>query len=233
MQINIVQGHDPDSGHAFANVVIDTIRAFTVTHFAFLSGVRSIYLARSVEEALFFRKEHPDCLLAGEIQGLPIAGFDLDNSPARIDRIPLDGRRLVQKTTNGVMAALNALNAEYVLVTGLSNARSTANFLGRELRQRSPLAPVVQLIASHPSGDDDLACAQYIQGILNLSGSPDLPDTVRRIRESEAAQKFLDPGRPEFPMEDLTYCTAELNTSFVMRVRHREGLAWIERQSIS
>lgn len=233
MQINIVQGHDPDPGPTFANVVIDTIRAFTVAHFAFLSGVRSIYLAESVEQALSFRKHHPDCLLAGEIQGLPINGFDLDNSPARIDRTPLNGRRLIQKTTNGVKAALNALNSEYVLVTGLSNARSTANFLKRVLRQHSPQAPVVQLIASHPSGDDDLACAQYIQGILNSSGGPDLEATVRRIRESEAAQKFLDPGRPEFPLEDLAYCTAELNTSFVMRVRHREGLAWIERQPIS
>jgi len=52
----------------------------------------------------------PALLLAGEIKGLGIPGFDLDNSPYRVAQAKLEGRRLVQKTTNGVKATLAALD---------------------------------------------------------------------------------------------------------------------------
>ena len=57
------------------------IRAFTVAHYAFLQGASSIYLAETVEQAFQISEKQQELLLAGEVGGLPIQGFDLDNSP--------------------------------------------------------------------------------------------------------------------------------------------------------
>src|SRR5690606_22437639 len=110
----------------------------------------------------------PEFILAGEIQGLPIAGFDLDNSPVRLQNADLRGKFLIQKTTNGVKATLNSLNADHIFVTGFTNARTTAEFIRKKLLSEDTTMSI-HLIASHPSGNDDLACAQYISGILQNS----------------------------------------------------------------
>jgi len=109
-EIRILQGTDRRYPDADINIVIDVIRAFTVAHVAFLRGVREILLVNTVEEAMALKASDPALLLAGEIKGLGIPGFDLDNSPYRVAQAKLEGRRLVQKTTNGVKATLAALD---------------------------------------------------------------------------------------------------------------------------
>lgn len=212
----IVQGHDDVLPSAGAHVVIDVIRAFTVAQVAFMRGVREIWLARDVDAARQMHQRHPETLLAGEIAGLPIADFHLDNSPATMDAATVAGRTLIQMTTNGVQAALNAMQAEHVFVTGFANAARTACHL-RALRS-TLRDPRIRLVASHPSSDDDLACAEYMAGILQGDGQPQADEVRRRIRRSDVAQKFLDPQRPEFPVADLEWCAREIPVSFVMRV---------------
>ena len=80
MNISIFRGNDLTLPWADANVVIDVVRAFTVAHYAFLRGAEEIRLVPDVEAALAVREKQPEVLLAGEIGGLPIEGFDLDNS---------------------------------------------------------------------------------------------------------------------------------------------------------
>ncbi|HEX5545811.1 MAG TPA: 2-phosphosulfolactate phosphatase, partial [Ktedonobacterales bacterium] len=56
-------------------VVIDVLRAFTVSAYALAGGARELLLVRGVEEALTLRDEaHPDALLAGEVGGRLIPG---------------------------------------------------------------------------------------------------------------------------------------------------------------
>ncbi|WP_413769809.1 2-phosphosulfolactate phosphatase, partial [Vibrio vulnificus] len=47
-----------------------------------------------------------------------MSGFDLDNSPKRMAGQNMTDKSLIQKTTNGVTAALGALNAKHLFVTG-------------------------------------------------------------------------------------------------------------------
>ncbi len=210
--IRIFRGNDLTLPDADVNVIIDVVRAFTVSHYAFLQGAERMMLVPDVAEALAVRETLPHALLAGEIGGLAIEGFDLDNSPCRFAATDLQGRTVIQKTTNGVKAALHSLGAPNVLVTGFSNARATADYL---LRLGSSVR--INLVASHPTGDEDLACAEYIRCLL-LGEAMESEQVQRRIRGSATAQKFLDPAQPAFDAADIDYCCKPLEARFVMAV---------------
>jgi len=215
-EIRILQGTDHPYPEADVNVVIDVIRAFTVAHVAFVRGVREILLVNTVEEATALKARNPALLLAGEIKGLGIPGFDLDNSPYRLAQAELEGRTLVQKTTNGVKATLAALAARHLFVTGYSNAMTTAGHV-RQLLARDQLR-TVNVIASHGLDDDDLACAEFIRDqILGLRQlRPE--DVIERIRRSRPAAKFLLESPGEFEPQDLEFCIQALRSGFVMEV---------------
>ncbi|WP_226037723.1 2-phosphosulfolactate phosphatase [Aquibacillus saliphilus] len=230
MQINIHQGSSTPIKVANITVVIDVIRAFTVAHYAFLQGINRILLAETVEQSFQIKKKNPEYLLAGEIDGIAINGFDLDNSPYRIRESNLERKTLVQKTTNGVRATLNCLASEHVFVTGFTNARNTAHFIRKMIVGEKDKS--INIIASHPSGDDDLACAEYMKSILNDSDSIAIDDVIRRIKNSHVAKKFLDFNNEVFCSEDIFYCIKELKSNFIMKVNHASGIPMIERVSV-
>lgn len=230
-EIRILQGTEQPYPDAEINVVIDVIRAFTVAHVAFARGVREILLVNTVEEAMALRARHPAFLLAGEIKGLGIPGFDLDNSPHRVAQAELEGRTLVQKTTNGVKATLAALAARHVFVTGYSNALSTAGHV-RHLLGRDGLR-TVNVIASHPQDDDDLACAEFIRDrILDLRQlGPEV--VVERIRRSRPAAKFLVEPPGEFEPRDLDFCVQARPSDFVMEVDRAAAVPSIRKARVA
>lgn len=216
IEIRIFQGSEQPYPAADINIVIDVIRAFTVSHVAFLRNAHQIFLVNTVAEAFALKTGNPAYLLAGEIAGLPIEGFDLDNSPLTFSTANIENKSLVQKTSNGVKATLLALNAETILVTGLSNARRTALY-AKFLASGKPQC-VINIIASHAGDDDDLACAEYIQDILFGLNLIKLEDIQSRIRNSRPAQKFFDPQKVDFDPGDMDFCTREIECNFVMEV---------------
>ncbi|CAH0345430.1 2-phosphosulfolactate phosphatase [Bacillus sp. CECT 9360] len=228
MDVNIYQGNEHRLASADINIVIDVIRAFTVAHYAFLNGAKEILLAGTIDEAFDLKEMYPHYLLAGEVKGLPIDGFDLDNSPYRISMHDLTDRTLVQKTTNGVKATLHALDARHVFVTGFSNAKTTARYI-RSLCKQANSSLQINIVASHPTSEEDLACAEYLKEIV-LGGNFLHPkDVVARIKASRAAEKFFDETKPEFDPRDISICTRELNSSFVMKVNQASRIPSIER----
>lgn len=216
IDIHIIQGTEQEYPAANINIVIDVIRAFTVSHVAFLRGVREIFLVNTVKEAYALKAQHPDYLLAGEVGGLPIEYFELDNSPYTFSVAEIDNRTLVQKTTNGVKATLLALNADTVLVTGFSNARKTATYAKNLAACKSHCT--INIIASHARDVDDLICAEYIRDIL-LDNNRLMPEEIKtKIRTSRPAQKFFDPLKPAFDPRDMDFCCDEIDCDFVMEV---------------
>jgi 2-phosphosulfolactate phosphatase len=216
IDIQIIQGTEQEYPAANINIVIDVIRAFTVSHVAFLRGVREIFLVNTVEEAYTLKASNPDYLLAGEVGGLPIENFELDNSPYTFSIADIKNRTLVQKTTNGVKATLLALNADTILVTGFSNAKKTATY-ARHLAAGMPHC-TINIIASHARDEDDLICAEYIREIL-LGNSRLKPEEIKsKIRASRPAQKFFDPQKPAFDPRDMDFCCEEITCDFVMEV---------------
>lgn len=196
MKIHIAQGHTPPHNVHGITVIIDVIRAFTTSHQAFLGGLSHIFPVASSEDAFALRAHYPDALLVGEVQALPIAGFDLGNSPWEIKHTDLRGRHVIMRTTNGVTAALRAKDSRQVLVASLVNARATANYLLKQAPE------TVVLVASHPTGDEDVACAEYLRALLGGDGIA-LEDAQRRTRDSFAARKFLDASHPRLRPQDI------------------------------
>jgi len=215
-ELRIIQGSAQPYPPADINIVIDVIRAFSVSHIAFLKGVNDIFLVNTVEEAFALRAENPSWLLAGEIGGLPIVNFDLDNSPLTFSQADISNRTLVQKTSNGVKATLLALNAETILVTGLSNARKTALYAKQLACRNNPC--VINIIASHAGDDDDFACAEYIRDILLDLNTIIIGEIQARIKASRPAQKFFDPAQTAFDARDMEICNREIECDFVMKV---------------
>lgn len=181
------------------------LRAFSTACVAFERGIKAIVLAQDEDVAFQLKRACPTYLLVGETDGRPIEGFDFGNSPTELSSADIDGRVLIHKTTAGVPAALGALDYGRVFVTGLMTAKATASHVGQ--------LGAVQYIPSDPLGDEDIACAEYMQGEIAL-------DQVRdRVVASGAAQKFLRDEVPAFPRSDLEICLREAATRFAMEVR--------------
>nr|WP_304544149.1 2-phosphosulfolactate phosphatase [Sulfurimonas sp. hsl 1-7] len=189
---------------------MDVLRAFTVAHLAMMQGVERIYLVSSIDEAFDFKTKHPEYLLAGEKDGLAIEGFDLDNSPAALLSHDLNGKTLVQKTSNGTKATLENLDADKIFVTGFSNSRQLVNYLHTLAIQ------TLQVIPSRLK-DDDFAVKDYIQALYDQKETSQL-DIIGRIVHSDVAEKFFTDSR--FNPKDVIYATSEIKCDFVMEVKN-------------
>lgn len=224
MTITIFQGNESVGVKSDVNVIIDVIRAFTTAHVAFKKGIEKIFLVNEVEKAMALQKEDQDLILVGEIDALPIPGFDFSNSPHALHttELTLQGKQLVQKTTNGVKSVLNNLDAQHILVTGFASADLIIQYI-----QSLENIETINLIASHPTGDEDLACAEYIRA--KLQGETVSYDSMMaRVKNCEAAQKFYT--QDNFDEEDISMAAGIDNSvNFVMEVHCEAALPYIEK----
>jgi 2-phosphosulfolactate phosphatase len=206
-------------------VVIDVIRAFSTAAYAFAAGAREIVLTGEVEEALALKKQMPGALVMGEVDGLPVKEFDFGNSPVAISSVNLAGRRLIQRTSAGTQGIVRSRQADHLLASSLCCASATA----RAIRKLAPRTVTFVITGLRPGGygDEDAACADYIEALLG-GGPVDAAPFVERVYASRTGRVFVDPARPEFPLADLEYCVQVDRFEFAMPVRRREGLFVME-----
>ena len=74
MKVNYIN-KDSDFKPTGLVCVIDVIRAFTTTAYAFGGGAKEIIITGTSEEALQLKQKNPDYLLMGEHKGIRIDGF--------------------------------------------------------------------------------------------------------------------------------------------------------------
>lgn len=204
-------------------VVIDVLRAFTVSAYALAGGARELLLVRGVEEALTLRDEaHPDALLAGEVGGRLIPGFDLNNSPARMQSAEVRDRLIIQRTGAGTQGAVNARHATRLLVASLVNARATATYAAHLAATAG--ADQITLMPTAGSFEDDGrltieddACADYLEALLTGSDDADavLARSIERISAVECSGIFSQ-GMEDFPAGDVTAALAANRFGFAM-----------------
>lgn len=232
--IQILQGKQ-DLEYAEINIVIDVIRAFTVSYNAFKYGVDEIILVANEQDAFYLRDQGNDYVISGEVNGYKIDGFDFGNSPYELSRVNLIEKTLIQKTTNGVEVTLNSLNADKVFVTGYVNALTLVNHIKEIIKDTPNESFRINIIASHPSGDDDLACAEYIKELL-LNDNVDLKkldeETIYRISNSEAAQKFWNQNNLDFSVNDIVMTLSPDKSDFVMEVMNLNDKVKLQKRII-
>jgi 2-phosphosulfolactate phosphatase len=181
-------------------VVVDVLRAFTTSAYAFDRGADEIILVSTVNEAFKLREQDSHLLLTGEVNGFPIQGFDLPNSPSAIENLDLKNRRLVLRTTAGTQGAVLAAHAKHIYVASLSVAEATAH----SIRSHNPevVTFIETGVKSTGGGEEDIACSDYIASLL--MGTPIGTDHIEnRVRKSQAAAKFSGPSNSDFPKADL------------------------------
>jgi len=200
-------------------IVVDVIRAFTNAAFAFSRGAREIYPVSGVEEALQLKAQTPNSLACGEVGGLPPEGFDFGNSPSQTNLLDLSGKIIVQRTGAGTQGIVRCENAETMLASSLVVAQATVRFI----QSRSPASVNFVITGeSYNGGEEDFACAEYLQALLK--GEPTNPAPfVDRVYASRDAIMHLDPSQTAFPKSDLDHCTHVDAFDFAMPVTFENG----------
>jgi 2-phosphosulfolactate phosphatase len=210
-------------------VVIDVLRAFSTAAYAFAAGATEILLVGEVEQALDLSRRFPDSLMMGEVNGLPVPGFDFGNSPSELMDKDLNGLRLIQRTSAGTQGVVCSQAADTLLVASLVCGRATASWIAA--RQPQAAAFIITGARSEGAlpgwpatkGDEDLACADYIRNLLD-GAEADPEETARRVRQSPTGKVLANSKRPEFPVTDLDLCTAVDHFDFAMQVTRRDDL---------
>ena len=204
-----------------AVIVIDVLRSFSTAAYAFAAGARAIYLVDKVERALALRTELPAAMTIGAVPGgWPIPEFDLTNSPAALAGRDLSGRELIHCTAGGVRAVTAWQDAPWLFAASLVCARATV----RQLRRLAParLTLVVTGEWTDRDGDEDFACADYIEALLR-------DDTVAaagfeaRVRGSDFARRFTGAPGSAHPAGDLECCAVADRFDFALQVVRRGG----------
>lgn len=180
-------------------VVIDVMRAFTTAAYAFAAGAGEILLAGTVEQALQLgsklSKEGPVAVV-GEAGGMPVAGFDYDNSPSQLQAANLQGYRLVQRTTAGVQGLLRCQEAEVLLAGSFVVAGATLRYLRALAPERLALVVTGDRPDVQPpyAAVEDRALAEYLQAALR-SPADQPPDPQPFLQQARGWQPT--PGRQD------------------------------------
>ncbi len=124
-------------------VVFDILRATSTMVTALAAGATGLLPVGEISEALEYRRQQPDVLLAGERGGQRIGAaltggreFELGNSPREFTPARVAGKFIVTTTTNGTRALRACAGAEEVVVGSFLNLSATARHLGSRPRNR-------------------------------------------------------------------------------------------------
>jgi len=199
-------------------VVIDVLRSFTTAAVALAQGASAIYPVEGVAAAI---------ALAGKIQypvsvgavvgGDPAPGFDFGNSPSQLMHANLAGKTVVMSTAAGVRGLQRFRQARQLYAASLVCARATAEAI------RATGAEEVCFVITGEwvdrDGDEDIACADYIESLLR--GDQAAPEQfAQRVRDSDFGQRFTAGTWPNLPRADLELAAQPDIFGLAMQVRH-------------
>jgi 2-phosphosulfolactate phosphatase len=200
-------------------VVIDVLRAFSTAAYAFRRGAKEIILVSTVEEALSLKSTLSSSQAMGEIEGLRPQGFEFGNSPTHINEADLSGVTMIHRTSAGTQGVVRSQGAEVLLAASFVVANATVRYLS------SLAASEVTFVItgkSYNGGDEDIACAQYLEQLLK-GNQPDVKPFLKRVFESRDAFPHLNPEQRAFPRSDLDYCTQIDRFDFAMPITREDG----------
>ena len=189
-------------------VVIDVLRAFSLSAYALAGGARECLLVGTVDEARALAAATPDAIISAEVDTLPVAGIPISNSPTQIIEANVRGKAVVQRTSAGTQAIRAVETADAMYAASLVVARATA----QACLLRRP--QTVTLVAS---GDypEDHACARYIEAVMR-GESADVSQLLEALINSERYARFARGDWPGFPKSDLDLALSTDRFDFAM-----------------
>ena len=215
-------------------VVIDVFRAFSCEPLFFHFGAAKVILEADPSRASALKRKHPDLVLVGEVNEVPIEGADLGNSPSEIilkGEHLFRNKTIIHRTTAGVTGALAALDrADEVILASFMTAKAVATYI----KEKNP--PLVTLVAmgdrAEQKAPEDEACADYLEHLL--TGRPyDPVSTLKGIVFQPTAQKFIAGSKPYLPREDPLFCLQRDLFDFVLLARRKEEAVMVVLKSVN
>jgi len=199
-------------------VVIDVLRSFTTAAVALAKGASAIYPVEGVAAAMALAGtiQHP-VSVGAVVGGDPAPGFDFGNSPSQLMQVDLAGKNVVMSTAAGVRGLQRFRRARQLYAASLVCARATAEAI------RAAGAEEVCFVITGEwldrDGDEDIACADYIESLLR--GDPATPEQfAQRVRDSDFGQRFTAGTWPNLPRADLELAAQPDIFGLAMQVRH-------------
>lgn len=182
-------------------VVIDVLRSFTTAAVALAQGASAIYPVEGVAAALALASRIQDPVSVGAVVGGDQApGFDFGNSPSQLMQAALAGRNIVLTTAAGVSGLQRFRRAPRLYAASLVCARATAEAI------RATGAEEVCFVITGEwvdrDGDEDIACADYIESLLR-GNQPAPEEFAQRVRNSDFGRRFTADTWPNLPAADL------------------------------
>ena len=218
MEIRYAGGVEGAASAEGAVVVIDVFRAFSVSAYALAGGACACRLVREVRQARDLAARLPGAVIAAEVDGLPVDGIEISNSPTQIRQSDLAGRVLVQRSSAGTQAMAAATGADQRFAASLVVAAATARALD------ACGATLVTLVASRPDHPEDVACARLLEAYLRGTAPPH--DLLAELLASERYRYLATGAHPGSPATDYTLALATDCFDFAMPVREDElGIA--------
>jgi 2-phosphosulfolactate phosphatase len=161
--------------------VIDVLRASTSITTALANGARAIVPFESSEEVVTRSKafERSDVLLVGERRMLPIAGFDLGNSPLQFTRDAVEGKTVLMTTTNGTPAISATSGARDVVIASYVNYTAVLTMLRAALRGGTDIV-LICAGRERQFALEDAGCAgRYALNVTKRSANIELSDAAQ------------------------------------------------------
>lgn len=202
-------------------VVIDVLRSFTTAAVALSRGAQAVYPVDGVAAATTLAGTLPDAVSVGAVcGGDPVPGFDFGNSPSRLMSADLAGKNIVLSTAAGVRGLQRFRRARRLFAASLVCARATAAAI--EAAGAAEICFVITGEWVDRDGDEDIACADYIEALLR--GADAAPASyARRVRDSDFGRRFAAGSWPNLPGADLELASQADLFDFAMPVVHQGG----------
>jgi 2-phosphosulfolactate phosphatase len=195
-------------------VVIDVLRAFTVSAYAFAGGARECRLVKTVDEARAVAVRTPGSVICAEEDALPVEGIPLSNSPTLVRDLDLEGKVLIQRSTAGTQVAA-AVQGHDIFAASLVVARATV----RACLLTKPDVLTLVASADHP---EDHACAKYMEAIAH-GHSADVDELLEPYRQTDRYRRAMSGQWPGFPRTDLDLALQADVFDFAMPVTQADG----------
>lgn len=209
-------------------VVIDVLRSFTTAAVALARGARTIYPVDGISAATMLLASQPAAISVGAIGGGdPVPGFDFGNSPASLREADIAGRDIVLSTAAGVAGLQRFRQARHLYAAALVNGAATAAAIRAAGSKKVCFVITGEWVDR--DGDEDIACADYIEALLR-GRSADPASYARRVRDSDFGRRFIAGTWPNLPLADLELAEQVDLFDFAMPV-HREGGQLLIRQA--
>lgn len=200
MQVSVYSPDDDPLSISGFTIVVDVLRAFSVSYFIHANNPDKYLVVDSVDHAFLLRRRIPDTILIGERNGIKIDGFDYGNSPTEVLGKNFAGQTVVHTTTAGTKGLLSQRADNQVVAGSFVNAGALINLITRRGIE------TVSIYCTAPKGivhgEEDYYFAHYMKSML--MGIPvNFPDMVTALRVG-TGRGFSDTGFA--PYSDFERC---------------------------